>query len=494
MRAFAFLSVLTTACAAAQPLWRLDSLAATWPVQAAQEADRRQHGPGVVRAMDMRDLYAKLRTGQPGLPVFADSLVARYVDVLGEARRDDLRAALGLARAYDALIEGELVQHGLPKELKRLPLALSCMNTLAEGPEGGAGLWMLTYPVALRYGLRVNGEVDERRDPRLCTMAAARYLKDLFQHYSDWSRTIMAFACGPANVQRAIGRTRATPELRELYPHVTEGVRDALPLWMAMSYLALHQDQLGIAPMMVTPMEPADTLRSPQPVRFDALAVALGLPVPRLRALNPTLCGAQVPAYHALLVPKGEGVRYTALSDSIAHVQLALIERARTASEPGTDAVAQGPSGREAIYYRVRSGDFLGRIAQRFNVKVSQIKTWNRMRSDHIDVGEELVIWVTPAQRARFEKQQEKNDDADEPVNDASPKPDGSTAQVPLKAGDALSHSTGERFTWYTVRKGDSLYGIAKRYPGVDADSLMRVNGIGPGIRPGQRIKVPTKR
>ncbi|MBK8228174.1 MAG: LysM peptidoglycan-binding domain-containing protein [Flavobacteriales bacterium] len=493
MRAFAIISVLTTACAPAQPLWRLDSLVATWPVRSAQEADRRQHAPGVVRAMDTRGLFAKLRTAQPGLPVFADSLVARYVDVLGEARRDDLRAALGLVHAYDALIEGELVQQGLPKELKRLPLALSCMNTLAEGPEGGAGLWMLTYPVALRYGLRVNGEVDERLDPRLSTMAAVRYLKDLFAQHGDWSRTIMAFTCGPANLQRAIGRTHATAELHELYPHVTAGVRDALPFWMAMCYLASHQEQLGIAPMTVTPMEPADTLRSPQAVRFDALAMTLGLPLHRLRALNPTLCGAEAPAYHALLVPKGEGVRYSALSDSIAHVQQALVERARTASEPGADAIAQGPSGREAIYYRVRSGDFLGRIAQRFNVKVSQIRTWNRMRGDHIDVGEELVIWVTPAQRARFEKQQERSDDADGPVNDASPKPDGATAEVPVDAEHPPSRSAGERFTWYTVRKGDSLYGIAKRYPGVDADSLMRVNGIGPGIRPGQRIKVPTK-
>ncbi|HRD52826.1 MAG TPA: LysM peptidoglycan-binding domain-containing protein [Flavobacteriales bacterium] len=501
MRLFiVFACSLSAGLTNAQSLWRLDSLVATWPARTAIEESRRTHRPGVVRAMDTRGLYTSLKPMAQVLPVFADSAVDRYVNLLGEPRREDLRAALGLLEEYAPLIDGELLRNGLPKELRYLPLALSCMNTMAVGREGGAGLWMLSYPVAVRYGLRIDEVIDERRDPRLSTMAAARWLKDLHARYKDWPTATMAFACGPANVTRAKERLKGETDPRLLHPQFTKGSRDALPVLMAMTYLATHAEQLGIAPIHVSPFEQADTIRSPKELRITAIAAAQGIAKDRLRALNPALCSDRVPAYHALLMPRGERNRFEAMADSVQRLQQWLADTERKASEPGEDVVAKGPDGREAIYYRVRSGDYLGRIAQRFNVKVSQLKAWNKMKSDHIDVGEELVIWVTPSQRTRFENEKEKSEEGDGPANqatvrteavDADAAPTVKPAPKPTTAPAAKSE---DGFTWYTVRKGDSLYGIAKRYPGVDADSLMRVNGIGAGIRPGQRIKVPVKR
>ncbi|MBK9147981.1 MAG: LysM peptidoglycan-binding domain-containing protein [Flavobacteriales bacterium] len=495
MRTYIAFAFAISACSAtAQSLRRLDSLVATWPVRTAIEQSHRQSSPGVVRAMDTHGLEEKLERLATVLPVFTDSVVDRYVNTLGEQRREDLRAALGLLEEYAPLIDGELARNGLPKELRYLPLGLSCMNTLAVGPEGGGGLWMLSYPVAARYGLRIDDVIDERRDPRLSTMAAARWLKDLHARYGDWTTAVIAFACGPANVTRAMERLKGETDPRLLYPHFTRGSRDALPLLMAFSYLATHAEQLGIIPIHVTLLEPADTIRSPKELRITAIAAAQGIARDRLIALNPTLCGDRVPAHHALLLPPGERLRYEAMADSVQRLQQWLAENERKANEPGEDAIAKGPDGREAIYYRVRSGDYLGRIAQRFNVKVSQLKAWNKLKSDHIDVGEELVVWVTASQRARFEKGQERNDEGDEPTNQAAPaRSPAATAPAVRAAPKPGAEASDEAFTWYTVRKGDSLYGIAKRYPGVDADSLMRVNGIGAGIRPGQRIKVPVK-
>lgn len=469
---------------------------ATWPVRTAIEESRRSSRPGVVRAMDTRGLYASLKPMAQALPVFADSAVDRYVNLLGEPRREDLRAALGLLEEYAPLIDGELARNGLPKELRYLPLALSCMNTLAAGREGGAGLWMLSYPVAVRYGLRVDEVIDERRDPLLSTRAAARWLKDLHTRYGEWPSAVMAFACGPANLTRAKQRMPGVNEPRLLYPQFTQPSQEVLPLLMAMAYLATQKEPLGIAPIHVRPVEPADTIRSPKELRLTAIAAAQGIARDRLRALNPTLCSDRVPAHHALLIPRGERKRFEAMADSVQRLQQWLAETERKANEPGEDVVAKGPDGREAIYYRVRSGDYLGRIAQRFGVKVSQLKAWNSMKGDHIDVGEELVIWVTPAQRSRFEKEKERGEEGDGPTIQAVPRTE---APVARGAEDrpaprpAAAPAGDDGFTWYTVRKGDSLYGIAKRYPGVDADSLMRVNGISANIRPGQRIKVPVK-
>ncbi len=482
MRAFLLLLLLcSSTLSMAQPFWRLDSLVAQWPVRAAMEEARRKGSPGVIRAMDTRDLYSKLRAALPGLPVFADDSVSRYVDLLGEPRREELRALLGMSAAYRPLIEGELVRQGLPRELAQLPMALSAMSTWGGTREGGAGLWSLPYPVALRYGLKVGPDIDERRDPRLSTMAAVSWLKDLHARYGDWSLTLAAFACGPANVTRAQGRTQGSTDLRVLYPHFSDDARPVLPLWMAMAYLAKHAETLGIRPIPVAPFEAADTIRVSRELRVEAVAATLGIEKARLRALNPTLCSGRIPAFHQLLLPRGERARYEALSDSVQRVQQWLAETERNLSQPGEDVVARTDDGREAIYYRVRSGDYLGRIAQKFGVKVSQLKTWNKLGSDMIDVGEELVIYVSPTQRSKYERTQ--NDEDEGPTNQIAPPP-----APPVKRAQ---HTSTAGHTWYTVRAGDSLYTIAKRYPGIDAARLMRVNGITADIHPGQRLKIP---
>ncbi|MBK8498216.1 MAG: transglycosylase SLT domain-containing protein [Flavobacteriales bacterium] len=200
-----------------QSTWHVDSLLTTWPVRLAVEEARHEARPGVIRAVDTRDLYSQLQKAAPGIPVFADSTVERYVNLYGEPRREEFRALLGAAQHYFPLIEGALAEQGIPKELKYLPMALSAMNTLAGSPNGEAGLWMLNYPVALRYGLNVTAERDERRDPHLATRAAVRYLKDLRAQYADPGLALMAFACGPPTWRAPkAARTTATTCARSI--------------------------------------------------------------------------------------------------------------------------------------------------------------------------------------------------------------------------------------------------------------------------------------
>ncbi|MBK6831304.1 MAG: LysM peptidoglycan-binding domain-containing protein [Flavobacteriales bacterium] len=123
------------------------------------------------------------------------------------------------------------------------------------------------------------------------------------------------------------------------------------------------------------------------------------------------------------------------------------------ASSVATERTADG---REAIDYRVRSGDYLGRIAMRFGVKVSQIKTWNKLRNDRISAGDRLVIYVPASQRDRYERHTVKTTDG-EPTNSTAPRPAGTTAGRSTSVAD---------HTWYTVQAGDSLYAIAQRFPG----------------------------
>lgn len=477
-----FLFAFVAHIAWAQATWRVDSLLATWPVRLAVEEARHGAKPGVIRAVDTRDLYVQLQKAAPTLPVFADSNVVKYVDLYGEREREDFRALLGAAQHYWPMIEGELARQGLSKDLKFLPMAMSAMNTLAGSPNGEAGLWMLTYPVAVRYGLHVDAEHDERRDPRLATMAAVRYLKDLHTRYHDPRLAVMAFACGPANVARAQARTGNSTDVRTLYPQFGEGQRDVLPLLMACIHLSTHASTLGIAPIAVIPFEEVDSVHTTSELRFAAIAAVMNVPVPRLRAMNPVLCSDRVPSFERFHLPRGERERFVQLTDSIVRMQqqaapaplFAAVAPTRTDDGPAT------AGGREAIHYRVRSGDYLGRIAMRFGVKVSQIKTWNKLRSDRISAGDKLLIYLPASQRARYERHAGGSDD--EPVNRTVPPVNGTHATVRTPIAD---------FTWYTVQAGDSLYAIARRYPGVEAKDLMKMNGITANIKPGQKLKIP---
>lgn len=443
-----------------QSTWRVDSAMATWPMQQAVQLDRARTAPGVIRAMDTRDLHTALERSAPGIPVFADSLVAYYVDLYGERNREQFKAMLGMAANYFPLITSELAQAGLPSELKYLPMALSGMNTLAGSAQGEAGLWMLTYPVSVRHGLTISADIDERRDPLLATLAAIAELERLNTRFIEPHLFLMAAACGPANVERALARCKGANDLGSLYRHVDPAQRDVLPLLMAFIHLATNAEKFGINPLPVVPFELADTVHTTFQIRPADLADRLGLSVARLVALNPTLCGRTWPAHVSLLLPQGCRERYMqSLAPEAPNVEE--VEQQSDGSV-GTER----PKERTAIKYRVRPGDNLGTIAQRHGVTVSEIRSWNHLRNDRIDAGDQLVIHVR------------------------SPK-DKSPGELPTPSSNTTSSTDQEGFVWYTVRKGDSLYAIAKRYPGVDANDLMRINGISDGIRPGQRIKIP---
>ncbi len=470
--------------AEAQSTWRTDSLMTTWPVQQMMQELGTSPGRGVVRAVDTKDLYAKLTMEAPGIPAFADDEVITCTDLYGQPQREQFRALLGMSIVHFPLIEKALAENGLPADLKYLPMALSAMNPEAGSHDGGAGLWMLTYPIALRYGLAVTADIDERHDPAKSTAVAMRYLKDLYARYKDPSLAIMAFACGPANVQRAQQRAGGATDIRSLYPHFTEGAEEVFPLLMAFIHLTANAAALGIEPMDLKTTEPIDTMRMDRELQLPILARVLQLPEARLRWLNPTLCGLRVPAHHPLMVPAGMGPRYAQHADSLE----------RLATQASLDQVVNTNLNtdqrvpitvKKTIRYRVRSGDNLGAIATRHHVTITQLKAWNGLRSDRINAGQTLVIhtkkreWVKPTPEPEPQLPEDEG-----PTNSTGP------GTIPTNTSRAQA-ATGVPLTSYTVQSGDSLYRIAQRFPGITVKRIMEVNGITSSIHPGQHLTIP---
>lgn len=469
----------------AQITWRTDSLMNTWAVTERMTELGPSTGRGVVRAVDTRNLYEDLKREAPGIPVFADSNVVLYADLYGEPLRQQFRVLLGISQLYFPMIEKELALRGLPTDLKYLPMALSAMNTQAVSHNGRAGLWMLTYPVALKYGLQVTREIDERHDDVKSTMAAGRYLSDLHARYQDWSLAIMAFTCGPANVTRAQQRTGGASDLRTLYPHFTEGEQEVLPILMAFIHLTSNAEELGLEPLEVLPWEPADTLIADRDLHLRSVATVLHVPLPRLQALNPILCSGRVPSGSSFMVPRRMAERYMAMRDSIPAVEKELAEeREQTAASEAEQLVSVVVE--KSIRYTVRSGDNLGSIAAKHKVTVRQLKAWNNLKSDRINAGRTLLVKVKKRELVKSTEPEPQLPDGEGPTNEL---PRSRTDEHSVDA----SQPNADGFVSYTVRAGDSLFGIARRYPGLTAQHLMEVNGISSSIKPGQTLKIPSR-
>lgn len=459
-----------------QNTWPVDSLLTTWPIeQRFQEARAK---PRTVTPPITDALYTDLKRAAPALPVFADDLVDHLVALFSGTRRDHFRVVLGVAEAHLPMIERELARHGLPNELKYLPYALSAFNPQAHSNSGEAGLWMLTYPVALKHGLVVTATIDERRDPYKSTVAAMRWLQDLHAKHGDWSTAVMAFTCGPANLTRARQRSGSDRDPRMLYPHFASGQRSVLPRLMAFTFLALHAEKSDLEPLVFRITEPNDTVRFDSTLQINALTRVVGTRPARFKAINPTLTGGVVPAGQAFLLPRSEAQRFGDLAFVVLEAQSTRprqpVAEARKEEEP----IDKLPDGREATLYRIAEGDCLGCIADRFGVGLSELKKWNDLKSDDIELGNTLIIYLPRTERLRYESD---------------------TVRVAMPAPEAVRNKPKEpstedaEFIWYTVRSGDSLYLIAKKYPGVSSDDLMRHNGIGADIRPGQKIKIPKR-
>ena len=475
------LAGLCTSSAFAQVTWRTDSLMTTWAVKQRMATVGSTVGQGVVRAVDTENLYADLKREAPGIPVFADSNVVTYTDLYGEPLREHFRVLLGVSIMYLPMIEKELSLQGLPQELKYLPMALSAMNQQAGSPQGGAGLWMLTYPVAMRYGLAVTGEVDERHDDVKSTMVAGRYLKDLHARYKDWGLSIMAFTCGPANLTRAQQRAGGATDYRSLYPHFTEGQQEVLPLLMAFIHLSTNATRLGIEPIEVLPWEAADTLKTVRAMHLNSVAQVMQMPLSRLQALNPTLCANRVPAGSSFYLPRLTGDRFRQLTDSVQRVETTMAQATAAAPTVEVDKLVSVMV-QKSIRYKVRSGDNLGSIAAKHHVTVRQLKSWNNLRSDRINAGRTLVIHVKKREMVKPAEPDPQLPEDEGPVN--------STTPIDVHVEKEASTEPAKDIA-YTVGYGDTLYGIARRYPGLTAQRLMEVNGISATIKPGQKLKIP---
>lgn len=302
-----------------------------------------------------------------------------------------VRRMLQVSAFYFPLFEQVLDENDLPLELKYLAIVESALDPKARSYVGAKGLWQFMYSTGKSYGLEVNNYVDDRSDPLKSTMAAAAYLKQLYRTFDNWDLALAAYNSGPGNVSKAIRRSGGYTNYWNIRPYLPKETADYVPRFYAMLYLFVHAKEHGLSAERLerTYLE-TDTVHIKRSITFDHVSQKLNISKDQLETLNPSYRMATIPYVkdkdYALRLPKsliGDFINREAAVYALAKEQ-------EDASEKPLAALVSGP---ERIRYRVKSGDVLGIIAEKYGVSVKQIRSWNNLKGNIIRVGQRLTIY-----------------------------------------------------------------------------------------------------
>lgn len=315
--------------------------------------------------------------------------VASFIQLYSVRKRRLTEKTMGLADLYFPIFEEMLDRYEIPAELKYLPIVESGMNPKARSRVGATGLWQFMYRTGRSYGLDVNSYIDERRDPYLATEAACRYLKFLHNIYDDWSLALAAYNAGPGNVNKAIRRSGGKKSYWEIRRYLPRETRSYVPAFIAVNYVFAYPEDYNLIknPVKIE-YSYTDTVHVNQRVIFEYLSAYTGVDKDMLGFLNPMYRRQVIPKNteesYAIVLPKERIPVFIINADSI---------YAKSAIEnPELEVPEQNQN---MVYYKVRSGDVLGTIANRYGVRVSDIQEWNNLRGTRINVGQKLIIYTS---------------------------------------------------------------------------------------------------
>lgn len=326
-----------------------------------------------------------------------NSIVRNYISVYTQRKRAQVSVMLGLTEYYFPIFEEILDSYQLPVELRILPVIESALNPRAVSRVGATGLWQFMYGTGRRYNLQIDSYVDERRDPIAATHAAARYLRDLYEMYGDWTLVIAAYNCGPGNVNKAIRRAGGKRDYWDIYYFLPRETRGYVPAFIAANYAMNYAAEHRIVPVQLTLPRTTDTIVVNGKMHLQQVAEVLNVPLQQLRDLNPQYKHDLLPS------PSGNIIRlpfehvgaFIDRENEIRSYKDSVFLSPQRIREPlmHKEVAFTTPGNGNAIRYKVRQGDVLGSIASRYKVTVQQLKAWNGISGHMIRVGQTLLIY-----------------------------------------------------------------------------------------------------
>jgi len=439
-------------------LWRLE-LTNSELFEMMQESIREQDYEDVVyKELPTDTLKARLAKLNARTPFnveynpILESVIKSYL----KRNKKGMERLMALSTYYFPMFEQQLDKYDIPLEIKYLAIVESALNPKAKSRVGATGLWQFMFTTGKMHGLDVSSYVDERMDPERATEAAAQYLSSLYKVFGDWDLVLASYNSGPGNVSKAIRRSGGSNDywhLRRYLPRETAGY---VPAFLATLYLFEYADEHKFQPPKpdVVYFE-TDTIQVKQLLSFDEITKVTGVEKEMLQFLNPSYKLDIIPFVedekYSLRLPKPATGKFVSNESAIYD----FVENQKVEEKKELPKYVETE---DRIRYRVRSGDYLGKIAEKYGVGISSIKSWNNMRSNNLRIGQYLTIY-------------------------------------PRKPVEVTSNASNSGKTTsskiYTVRNGDSLWSISKKFPGVTVQNLRSWNDMNTNsLKPGMKLKL----
>ncbi|HTF18445.1 MAG TPA: LysM peptidoglycan-binding domain-containing protein [Chryseolinea sp.] len=411
------------------------------------------------------------------MPLTYNDRIHAFINYFTVKDREYTRMMMRRKNLYFPIFEKYLAKYGLPEELKYLSIIESGLNPRAMSRVRAVGLWQFMSATGRYYGLNNNWYIDDRMDPERSTDAACRYLRDLYNMFHDWELALAAYNTGPGNVKRAIrkagyrkpeGNVFTKLTFWDIYPHLPRETRSYVPQFVAITYAMNYLDEHNFFDEGEEMLPRYDTVQVSKFLHFETFAALTGTCVEDLQRLNPSIQRNAIPEtskIYTMYIP--EDAKRVLESN-----RLVILDSASKTGRKEIEALAKNTEsttyGRDRIVYRVRRGDVLGSIAMRNNVKVTDLKRWNNLRSNTIHVGQRLNIFP-------------KNSGGGSSTAVASSKSTGSNAS-PARIPNSKT---------YIVQPGDTLWDISKKFEGLTIEKIKSMNHLGnTKLQPGQKLRI----
>ncbi len=388
-----------------------------------------------------------------------ENLIKAYL----KRRKSAYGTLMSRAQFYFPMFEEQLDKYDIPLEIKYLAIVESALKPRAKSRVGATGLWQFMYQTGKQFDLNVSSYVDERQDPLKATEAACKYLTALYRIFGDWDLALAAYNSGPGNVNKAIRRAggkRNYWNIRQFLPRETAGY---LPAFYATLYIMKYADDHGIVAKKayINKFE-TDTIYIKKQLTFEQIHKFLDVDIEMLQFLNPQYKLDIIPYrkdknYYVRLPLYNVGQYISNEKELYAFVDAEEAKREKQ--------LPQNMELNNSVRYKVKNGDYLGKIATKFGVSVSSLKRWNGLRSNRLKIGQRLTIYPRKLTSSTTSKKTLKQ------------------AKKPLPTGE---HTT------YTVKSGDSLWTISKKFSNVSVQNLKDWNDIWSvkSLKPGMKLKI----
>jgi membrane-bound lytic murein transglycosylase D len=415
-------------------------------------------------------------------------------------RKKSFERLMAISEFYFPMFEEAMARQNVPLEIKYLAVVESALNPKAVSRVGATGLWQFMFQTGKQYGLNINTYVDDRSDPLKASDAAALYMSNMYKIFGDWDLVLASYNSGPGNVSKAIRRSGGQQNFWNIRKHLPKETQGYVPAFLATMYIYEYHKEHGIVPNRAAIKHFAtDTIMVKREISFKQISDLIDIPVSQLQLLNPAYKRDVIPYIvgenHYLRMPNDKVAIYTSNEDKIyAYVNHETSKRERSyesryASKDNSNEATESQIVTKTKFYKIKRGDSLSEIANKFGVTLSELKKWNHIKGTYATRGKTLKIYSydNVVVKPKEEKENAVAETKKEPVTEEV-KPE--VAETKYKEEQVVSFVNTTKK--HKVRKGDNLSSIADKY-NVSVSDLKKWNNLKKNtVASGKVLKIKT--